>query len=144
MTAVEVLNLVLKAGGQVIPNLDRPRLLVPLELKRIVQEHREGLRVLVRQSSILADRYREHWSLQEAEPLEVFQAAYRDIVRLETENSPELAWRILRQAATDYHTETGICPFCRISGELHLPAEQISEELLSHHGPESADVCKSS
>ena len=78
----------------------------------------------------LADAYRRYWSLPETEPVTTFQAAYRGIAFLEGQASPQVAWRILRQAATNYHTETGICPFCRSAGELHLPPEQPMMELV--------------
>lgn len=77
----------------------------------------------------LAAAYRRYWSLPETEPLEVFQAAYREITRLEGAAHSETAWHTLREAATAYHAETGLCPFCRNLGPLHLPAEQISLEL---------------
>ena len=132
MTAVEVLNQVLKAGGRVIPDPDRPRLLVPQNLKPIVQKHREVLRVLVGQSSALAAAYRRYWGIEETDPLETFRAAYREIVSLETRLDPEVAWRTLREAAIAYHAEMGTCPFCQERGPLHLPAEQIDRELSEH------------
>lgn len=116
MTAIEVLNRVLKAGGHVIPDPERARLLVPQNLKPIVHEHREALR---------------YWEIEETEPIEIFNAAHRKIASLETQAAPEVAWYTLRDAATAYHAETGLCPFCRERGPLHLPAEQISGELLS-------------
>ena len=47
MTAKEVLGKVLEAGGKVIPDPARPRLVVPSHLKPLVAEHREGIRELV-------------------------------------------------------------------------------------------------
>ncbi len=47
MTVEEVLEMVLAAGGRIVPDPDRPRLLVPTSLKPLVAEHRDGLRVLV-------------------------------------------------------------------------------------------------
>ena len=77
----------------------------------------------------LAATYQRYWTLPETEPMEVFRAAYREIVKQEAQADPRVAWRTLRDAATGYHTETGICPFCRERGELHLPAEQLAMEL---------------
>jgi len=47
LTAQELLNAVLKAGGRIIPDPARPRLLVPADLKPLVAEHRDLLRALV-------------------------------------------------------------------------------------------------
>lgn len=47
MTARDVLAEVLRAGGRVIPDPARPRLVVPPTLKPLVLEHREALRALV-------------------------------------------------------------------------------------------------
>lgn len=47
MTADQVLSHVLDAGGRIIPDPVRPRLLVPPALKPLVAKHREALRVLV-------------------------------------------------------------------------------------------------
>jgi hypothetical protein len=77
----------------------------------------------------LTQAYRRFWTLPETEPLEVLQAAYLEIVRLETQGPPGVVWRTLREAAAAVHAETGRCPFCQIVGPLHLPAEQIELEL---------------
>jgi len=77
----------------------------------------------------LATAYRRYWSLQEDESIQAFQMAYREITRLEARAEPQVAWRILREAAIAHHAETGICPFCRERGPLHLPAEQPELEL---------------
>ena len=80
----------------------------------------------------LAAAYRRYWQTAESEPMETFRAAYMEIARLEAQANPAVAWYTLRQAATAYHAERGICPFCREPGELHLPAEQPKREL--RHG----------
>jgi hypothetical protein len=77
----------------------------------------------------LASAYRRYWTLPETEPLEAFQTAYREISRLEGQTPPGIAWRTLRETASAFHAETGICPFCQTTGDLHLPAEQMSMEL---------------
>ena len=51
MTAREVLEKVIEAGGKVIPDPARPRLVVPSELKPLVAEHREEIRALVLQGA---------------------------------------------------------------------------------------------
>jgi hypothetical protein len=47
VTPTEVLAEVLRAGGRVIPDPARPRLVVPPALKPLVLEHREALRALI-------------------------------------------------------------------------------------------------
>lgn len=47
MTPTEVLAEVLRAGGRVVPDPTRPRLVVPPALKPLVLAHREALRALV-------------------------------------------------------------------------------------------------
>jgi hypothetical protein len=58
-----------------------------------------------------------------------FQAAHHEIAKLEAQANPLIAWRTLREAATAFHAESGICPFCWQAGELHLPAETPQLEL---------------
>jgi hypothetical protein len=77
----------------------------------------------------LTNAYEAFWYLPGTTPMETFQAAYREIVRLEAAAAPEVAWRTLREAAKAHHVKTLVCPFCREPGELHLPAEQIEVEL---------------
>ena len=47
MTARQVLDKVLEAGGKVIADPARPRLVVPVALKPLVAEYKEELRALV-------------------------------------------------------------------------------------------------
>jgi len=77
----------------------------------------------------LATAYRVYWALPESEPMESFQAAYRDIAMLEAQADPSTAWRTLRETAQAFHTEAQICPFCKVRGPLHLVAEQPELEL---------------
>ena len=51
MTAQDVLNKVLEAGGKVIPDPARPRLVVPSHLKPLVIENWEEIRALVLQGT---------------------------------------------------------------------------------------------
>jgi len=81
-------------------------------------------------ATTIAAAYRRYWALPETELLETFRLAYAEIARLERETDPEIAWHTLRESATGYHTETGVCPFCRERGDLHLPAEQRELELM--------------
>lgn len=96
---------------------------------KIVKHKADLLRLLQADDLTLADAYRAYWSLPESEPMETFKAAYAEIVRLESRADPQTAWRTLREVATAYHAETGICPFCCEHGELHLPGEQLAMEL---------------
>lgn len=88
----------------------------------------------------LSVAYRQYWSLAETEPLEACQAAYREIVRLETQGPPAVAWRTLREAAVGFHSDTGLCPFCRTPGDLHLPAEQLEMEVRGEGREASCEV----
>lgn len=47
MTAREVLARVIAEGGQVIPDPERPRIVVPPALESLVREHRKELRALI-------------------------------------------------------------------------------------------------
>ncbi len=77
----------------------------------------------------LAEAYMAFWTLAEREPLEKFGMVYRHIVRLESATDSRVAWRTLRKSATAYYAGSGICPFCRVRGPLHLPAEEPTLEL---------------
>ncbi len=80
----------------------------------------------------LASAYRRYWSMTGAESLETFREVYGEITRLEAQADPQMAWRILREAATTYHAETGVCPFCKERGAVHVPTEDITRELSDH------------
>ena len=82
----------------------------------------------------LAAAYRRYWSLPESEPLTVFEATRDEITALERKADVRETWQTLLEAATAYHAETGLCPFCRNSGPLHLPSEQPELELLGGVG----------
>jgi len=138
MTAVDVLDTLIKAKVEIVPGPGRPIVRVPLSLrerlKPLVQEHREELRQLIGQHSAgLEAAYRKRWSLPETTAPDTFLAAYREIAALETRTHPDIAWWTLRETATAYHQETGVCPFCRTRGPLHLPAEQRELELTGGH-----------
>jgi len=78
----------------------------------------------------LASAYRRYWNLSETEVRDTaLEAKYRgEITRLEVQGDPAVSWLTLRTSATAYHLETGICPFCRERGPLHLLAEQVEME----------------
>ncbi len=123
-------GVMLKAEGEKL--LYRPPERLTPDLKAKLREHKAELLRLLQPDPGLADAYRVFWTLPEKGPMEAFKAAYAEIARLETQADPHVAWRTLRQAATVFHAESGICPFCRERGELHLPAEQPEQEL--RHG----------
>ena len=72
MTAHDVLAEVLRAGGRVVHDIARPRLMVPPALKPLVLEHREALGALV-----LAEAAREAASLNPPPTLAVSGALRR-------------------------------------------------------------------
>ena len=59
MTPAEVLSEIIKAGGRVIGDSERPRLVVPPALKPMVTEHRHALRRLV----VYREAVRRWWRL---------------------------------------------------------------------------------
>ena len=131
MTAVEVLTKVLKAGGSIAGDYQQPKLrMVWRDLKPMVEAHREDLRSLVRQSLTLTAAYRNYWDLSETQVRDkAIEAKCRgEITRLEVQGNPAVSWLTLRASATAYHLETGVCPFCRERGPLHLLAEQVEME----------------
>lgn len=106
-----------------------PREKVTPELRDRIVKHKTDLLRLLQPDPTLAQAYQQYWSLPESEPMETFKAAYVEIVRLEAQAEPLTAWRTLRDTATVFHAESGVCPFCKLPGELHLPSEQMNQEL---------------
>lgn len=147
MTATDVLVELTARGVTLTPEGDRVRYRGPKgamtpELLEQVTKHKPELLAFFKgkvaevlpgpsgaTDPILADAYRRYWTLPETEPLEVFQSAYREIARLEAKGDPAVAWATLRETATGYHAETGVCPFCREPGSLHLPAKRPDMEM---------------
>lgn len=117
----------LKAEGDKL--LFRPSERVPEESRAELRKRKSEVVALLIESEALAGAYRRYWTLPETEPMEVFQAAHKEIVRLEAQAEPQTAWRTLRATATIFHAESGICPFCREHGALHFPAERLELEL---------------
>lgn len=133
MTPTALLSELQNQGVTLHPRGDKlafgPRDKVTPELKAKIVQHKEDLLRLLQPDRTLADAYWRYWTLPETEPLEVFQAAYKEIVKLEAQADPQTAWRTLRETAKVFHAETGTCPFCREVGDLHLPEEQLELEL---------------
>lgn len=139
MTAQEVLAKILEAGGQVIPDPHRPRLLVPSALKPLVAEHRDALRELVRQLPRLIPplpapipalrRSLRAWYVMMAREAagglptveETRIILLSEIRRLWDDVGPTFAEAVERQDARAYHRETGRCPFCGEIGVFHDP-----------------------
>lgn len=136
MTATALLTELKQHGVTLHPKGDRlafgPREKVSHDLREKIIRYKSELLALLHSSppdATLSGAYRRYWSLPESESMEVFQAAYAEIVRLEAQADPQTAWRTLREAAMAWHAESGICPFCRHAGELHLPAQEVEREL---------------
>lgn len=136
MTATALLTELKQHGVTLHPKGDRlafgPREKVSHDLREKIIRYKSELLALLQSSPIdatLSGAYRRYWSLPESEPTETFQAAYKEIVKLEAKADPQTAWRSLREAARAWYAESGACPFCRERGELHLPAEQPELEL---------------
>ncbi len=120
MTPAEVLTKVLEAGGRVIRDPERPRLLVPPPLKPLVAEHREALRRLI----LYWQTLRRWWELTAqgaaADRTEV-ERTYQAILRLMDEVGEPQATAIRRQWAREWWEETGICAWCGEQGPYHDP-----------------------
>lgn len=138
MTPQELLARILDAGGQVIPDPHRPRLLVPSALKPLVAEHREALRELVRQfpppmpplpSPVPALRraLRAWYTMTASEAdgdlptVEEARILLSEIRRLWDDVGPAFAESVERQEARAYYREMGRCPFCGEIAVFHDP-----------------------
>jgi len=128
VTAQEVLVRVLEAGGKVIPDPDRPRLLVPPALKPLVLEHREVLRQMLRARRDPGAAYRQAlwhlWTLPPDAPRSAYDQALAEVLLQEAMLPPLEAQATHREEARKFHRQTGRCPFCQEEGELHLPDEK--------------------
>jgi hypothetical protein len=69
--------------------------------------------------AVLDGLYRRYWNTPEDASMETFKALHREIDTLERQVGAEAAWRTLEVAARAWHSESGVCPFCRMRGELH-------------------------
>jgi hypothetical protein len=136
MTATALLSELQNQGVILEPRGDRlafgPKEKVTPELRERIVKYKTDLLRLLQPDRSLADAYRRYWTLPETELMEAFKSVYGEIVKLEAQAAPEVAWRTLRETAKAFHAETRTCPFCRKAGELHLPAEQPELEL--RHG----------
>lgn len=142
MTAQEVLARVLEAGGQIIADPQRPRLLVPPAFKPLVTEHREALRELVRRGTTPAPRGTtvgptpvpalrgavRRWFEMTAREADghlptpgMIRALLSDIRRLWDDVGPAFAQAVHREEARAFYRETRRCPLCGKRGVCHDP-----------------------
>lgn len=142
MTAQEVLAKVLGAGGRVVPDPQRLRLLVPPDLKSLVTEHREALRELLQsgperkecrpEMRVLSTpvpalrRALRAWYAMTAREAdgnlptpEEARALLSEVRRLWDDVGPAFAEAVARQEACTYYRETRRCPFCGERGVFH-------------------------
>lgn len=97
-----------------------PREKVTPELRDRIVKHKEDLLRLLQPDRTLADAYRRYWDVSESEPTTTFQSLYREIDIVERQVGADTAWRTLEEAARAWYQEKGTCPFCKLSGVLHL------------------------
>jgi hypothetical protein len=133
VTPQEVLAKVFEAGGQIIPDPDRPRLLVPHDLRHLVAEHRAALRELVLRQQIgppttpipaLRRALRVYYALIPRDDPRTLQEArmlLSEIRRLWDDTGPAFAEVVEREEARAYYRETGRCPYCGEIAVFHDP-----------------------
>lgn len=68
---------------------------------------------------VLADLYRQYWSLPEETPLETFEGLHKQIDITEAQVGVDTAWHTLEASARAWYEQKGTCPFCG-KDELHL------------------------
>ena len=73
--------------------------------------------------AVLADLYRKYWTTPDKAPMETFTAIHAEIGILEAALDPCKVIDILEAEARRFHSETGICPHCRLVGPLHHGTE---------------------
>jgi hypothetical protein len=100
-----------------------PKDKVTQELRARIVEHKEDLLRLLHPGA-LAYAYRQFWSTEESEPVEVFRTLHSQIDHLEKQVGEDRAWHILDTEARAWHQKTGICPFCHNPGELHFEGKK--------------------
>ncbi len=118
MTPAEVFTKILASGGRVIPNLTRPRLLVPRDLKPLALEHRQALRGIV----LYRETIRRWWALTAEGPaasVPIVMAVYQDLIRLQDEVGEPTATALRYQWARQWWQDTGRCPWCGDAGAYH-------------------------
>ncbi len=138
MTPAEVLARVLEAGGRIIADPGRLRLLVPPAFKPLVAEHREALRELICQTGspttpstpvpALRRALRAYFVLlargtggDPEATLKEARALLSEIRRLWDDVGPAFAEAVERQETRAYHRETGRCPYCGEIAVFHDP-----------------------
>lgn len=120
MNPQELLNRVFEAGGKIIPDTARLRLLVPPSLKPLVAEHRAALRLLV----LYRETLRRWWALTAQGPCadwDDLAQTYQELLRLLDEVGVPSGLQSARQWAREWHKETGVCPWCGEPGPYHEP-----------------------
>jgi hypothetical protein len=120
-------------GGRSSPDPDRPRLLVPHDLRHLVAEHREALRELVLRRQIgppttpipaLRRALRAYYGLmgcEDPQPLQEARMLLSEIRRLWDDTGPAFAEVVESEEARAYYRETGCCPYCGEPGVFHNP-----------------------
>lgn len=94
-------------------------------LKRVLRGERAECHAPTPSCNALADLYRRYWNTPEDATIEIFRALHREIDILERQVGADTAWRTLEAAARAWYQEKGTCPFCKLSGVLHLATETV-------------------
>src|SRR5574337_1336137 len=120
MTAVDLLEQARACGVHLIPLSDgglklRGKPPIPAKLTAALRVHKAEVLALLQAYAPLAEAYIAYWRLPESEPLERFQAAYAEIVKLEAQAEPLTAWRILRETARRWPVEAEVADDCDCS-----------------------------
>jgi hypothetical protein len=120
--AYEVLDKVLAAGGSIIPDPARPRLLVPSSLEPLVREYRAEIRQLLAYRDVLRRAYGLIAQGEAADPAEI-AAVLQEQTKLVDETGPAAAQAVGKRAAHEWWQESGRCPWCGELGEYHAQRE---------------------
>lgn len=132
MTAVDLLERARACGVHLIPLPDgglklRGKPPIPAELTAALREHKAEVLTLLQSqqpaSAALASLYTAYWNTPETEPTTTFVSLHREIDQLEKHVGVETAWKILEASARRWYEEHRACPFCGLSGSLHLETE---------------------
>jgi hypothetical protein len=118
LTALDVLQEVLRAGGRVVGEKEHLQLLVPPALKPLAVSHREAIRKLLVYRDVLRRAYGIIAADGQADSAEV-AAALQEQARLLDEIGLHAATQVGRRAAEDWYRERGACPYCGARGTFH-------------------------
>jgi hypothetical protein len=119
VTALDVLDRVLAAGGQVVGEGDRVQLLVPRALKPLALPHRDRLKLILGYRDVLRRAFRLIAEGPEADYKQV-AAVLAEQARLLDELGPREAKAVARRVAREWWLATEHCPYCAALDELHL------------------------